>query len=414
MKKVFIVTGGGSLGGHNRTAFISALEMKRRGYEIHIITGGTTEIYNDINNDIPVIKLQTDYINSIHFLKIKTIYEFWLYAKRHKPDMIHVFDEQGLVLGYYYSLIKGIKLVHTICGGPVARRYYYANMRPIIVFSDEQYNGYVERGYYNRENMFISPGRVDLDFKTFSSVDIVAYKEKLQIPKNKNIILMISRIHNGKRKSINHFINIVKYTENKECCHFLLVGMNEDNSLYKIILKEAELINNSLGFKILTITEKGSNEARKLLSMAKIAIGIGRTAYEAMSKGVPTLVIGEYGFAGLTEGNNCDHLAKYNFSGRNAQNKHDEDRSEYKSYSLVKKLLTDEKYYKTVSDSGKQWVENNMDIRNTGEIYESIYNKNYNEYKLPNVISIKKIIIYHFLKKYYYWMKSSIIPNNYI
>ena len=47
MRKVFIVTGGGSLGGHNRTALISALEMIRRGYEVHIVTGGEITIYQN-------------------------------------------------------------------------------------------------------------------------------------------------------------------------------------------------------------------------------------------------------------------------------------------------------------------------------------------------------------------------------
>jgi hypothetical protein len=309
------------------------------------------------------------------------------------------------MLAYFYSVVNKVKLVHTICGGPVANTYYYANMRPVIVFSEEQYNNYIGKGFYNSDNLFISPGRVDLDFEVYSPEEINRYKDEVGLKPNHNIILMISRIHSGKSNSIKYFISVAQYGNNNDNLQFILVGMNQNEKLFFEISEEANKINKQFGYQRIIITEKGSNEARKLISLANIAVGIGRTAYEAMAKGVPTLVIGEYGLAGLAYGETCDELARYNFSGRNAKTIAHDHINEKSSYKIIGKLISEEKYYELVSVESKNWVHRNMDIRTTGELYHTLYNRNSNFYFKPNFIGIIKTYIYHYIRKYYYFIR---------
>ena len=403
MKKVFIVTGRGSLGGHNRSALISAREMIRRGYDVHTVTGGDLDIYKGY--DIKLHKISTSKYMSYNFIKLKTILDFFSYANKHKPDIIHAFDNLGLMIGYIYSLFNNVKLVNTICGGPIANTFYYANMRPVIVFSEEQYDKYIENGFYNRDNLFISPGRLDLDFEVYSPEEISRYKDEVGLKPNHNIVLMISRIHSGKANSIRHFINVAQHGNNKDNLQFILVGMNQNEKLFFEISEEANKINKKFGYQRIIITEKESQEARKLLPIAKIAVGIGRTAYESMTKGIPTLVIGEYGFAGLAYGETCDELAKYNFSGRNAKTIEDNHKNEKVSYKVISKLKTDENYYQLVSVEGKNWGHKNMDIQTTGELYHTLYNRNSNFYIKPNIISVIKSTIYHYIRKCYYYIR---------
>ena len=401
MVKVFIVTGRGTKGGHNRSAKIIAVELNKRGYDVHIVAGGSIDIYDNVN--IPIKKLTTKFYGS-HFFSFKTFLEFYNYAKYHKPEIIHAFDAEGLIISYIYSIINKVKLLYTICGGVVSNRFHYINMKPVIVFSEEQKYGADIKGYINKKNIIVCPGRIDLNFNVIENKKYEYYKNLFSINNSNAIVLMINRIHINKYKSLNYFVELANHFVNQEKVQFLNIGMIQNKNLMEVVSRKVDMINKNAGFNLINFTEEGSDEARRYLPIADIVVACGRTAYEAMSKGKPTLIMGEYGFAGLAYGELCREHAKYNFSGRNIKDDVDATQSIKEAKNIILKLLNNKEFYRKVSEYSEVWVNNNVDVRCSGETYDYLYKKS-NKFIYPNITNMAMVYLYHTLKKYYYMIK---------
>jgi glycosyltransferase involved in cell wall biosynthesis len=109
--------------------------------------------------------------------------------------------------------------------------------------------------------------------------------------------------------------------------------------------------------------------ARELVPFVDICVGVGRSIFEGMVCGKPCVVVGPNGYAGTVAEENVEDIARVNFSGRNAG-------SEVPAPELASalgRLLQDEDHARTVGEFGRQWAQQNLDVREGARRYEAIY-----------------------------------------
>ncbi len=134
------------------------------------------------------------------------------------------------------------------------------------------------------------------------------------------------------------------------------------------------------------------HDPSRLLNLFDLAFAMGRSALESMSCGIPTLIVGPRGFAGIVRKEQIDQLAYYNFSGRNVKDNIDEK-------PLVKEIVQILKSPEKARDLGvfsRRYVLENYDVKEgakkLGKIYEEVIAEYANKTFLKKATGIIKWI----------------------
>jgi hypothetical protein len=122
--------------------------------------------------------------------------------------------------------------------------------------------------------------------------------------------------------------------------------------------------------------------------MASVVVGMGRTAYEAMSLGIPTMVMGAYGFSAVACEETCNMLMEKNFSGRDALDRPREDSSPEKAASVMFGLLQDSAAAEKVGLEGQRWINSHLSAEKGAEFYARLYAKDKEFFRLPSQVGI--------------------------
>jgi hypothetical protein len=227
-------------------------------------------------------------------------------AKVFAPDVIHAFDYNGLMLGAGPARRGPGKFVFTICGGPVPRARV-PFMRPLVVFSPELRVGLQKQGY-PEENILVNAGRIEPAQNVHPKAWLDEFRREIGISEMEPVILMISRIVHGKLSALLHFVKTADCAAEFRQMSFLIVGAADDPHSLEQLREAISRVNAKHGRSVIWWTDRESGHASRLLPMASVVVGMGRTAYEAMSLGIPTMVMGAYGFSAVACEETCNML----------------------------------------------------------------------------------------------------------
>ncbi|SFJ99656.1 Glycosyltransferase involved in cell wall bisynthesis [Desulfomicrobium apsheronum] len=395
--KICFILGEIGYGGHARSAISIAIALINKGHDVFFVGGNSGGEFLLKDNGLKYNIFDTGY-------KKNYIVKFGLKYKIHKilyklnPDIIHAFDFSGLYLSESYARKYGKKILYTICGGPVPQKFI-PSMKPIIVFSKELYEGIYSLHEVDKEKLLINAQRISFDALQNSKFDIYKWSEKDKINFNIPIVLCISRIANLKINSLKEVINCIDIVLLSKKVNLLIIGSIDDSHAFAVINELAKKVNEKHKFNYVTVTNIGSEYASKFLSIADILVGVGRSAFEGMFLGVPTLVLGEYGFSSVAKSATFDRLMAYNFSGRDVLNRK---KIEINHMAIeLLHILNDNEYKNRISEESKTWVRDNLDVNKGCEFYESIYNKDFPYFEVPKRLIFFKYCIYSFFRQIY-------------
>jgi len=395
--KIAIVLGIMGLGGHTRSAVAIGRALQHSGHDVRVFgidRGGHSVVSR---GGLPVISDMPQILSL--FPCSASAKSFENFAREFKPDVLHCFDDRGLPIVYAYASRMRIPLVLTICGGP-APRYDIPDMCPIVAFSEELKAGLQLRSMIPFEHIFVNAARIELEKKEDDAFDIIKYRERLNID-DLPVILQISRIDNTKMNAMLHMIQAMDLFESIPPARLLILGTIDSQVAYRTIRAAAEVANTRLGGEFILMTEEGAEDASRLLPLATIAVGIGRTAYEAMHRGIPTLVVGEHGYAGVMSAFTSSRMAACNFSGRDALALPVEKRSPAATAAEIERILSDQTYADNIGREGKAWVAENLDSAQGARFYADLYGRPPSFFVPPKFSSIMRLSSQLFLRAFY-------------
>lgn len=274
---------------------------------------------------------------------------------KHEIDVIHSFESywatyelariaETLSIGFYW----------TICGGrPPVTNF---GLKKLAAFSQEIKTEFNRRGY--KAEVAITPGRINFTQSTIAKIPELPAQIQ-----NTEKLIFISRVSPRRLRIIKFISDAVNSLRTSgHNISFIHVGHCYNASDREALAQTIQKANQAqTGTSAYTI-DPGLEHAAPYLRHATIAVGVGRSAFEAMAFDIPTLIVGEDGYAGLAALDNLPKLAVNNFSGRTHA-------STNINFDLTKftedtsNLITDRNYRETCLASARDWIKKNLDVK---------------------------------------------------
>jgi len=288
----------------------------------------------------------------------------------HKIDLIHAFDAISYFHAYAAGRYERVPVLCTLCGG--IDPYYNLPVAPIlIVFSEEQKTKMIQTFHWPASRVEVMRTRLDIG-------EIVDERHRLGEEEAQTLGLdpslpKIMMISNSKLYSINKALDAAEILFSQGIrFQLVLIGNNPlfgNGPLHERAKMRVEIIRERYGSELVVIIGP-MMKAFRLLQRADIVLGVGRSAFEGMAYGKPTLIVGETGYAGLMSPDTADTLAWYNFSGRNQQ---DKEAGAEPLAADIKNLLRDPEQCQRLGAFGREFVFREIDVTHGAPRLREIY-----------------------------------------
>lgn len=412
--KILYVVFEALLGGHVLSAMTTAKEMQANGhYPLFAArTGRMTPVIKNLmpffHIDIPMHhKGRQTYFtwSSFHAVQqLRTI------IQEEKIDLIHAFDTRSYMHGYLASLLDGVPIICTLCGG--VDPYYNIPKSPkLIVFSDEQKMRMINKWGWESGLIEVIRNRLDTDklqnHRNLLNLDDLG---AFGIDTTRPLLMMITRFDDLQVGGIPSLIEAVAQLRVNLPLQLVFIGgsKNPDSEPLKMAKALNQKYNDDTVVMIDTI-----EDAFRFLKYASIVFGVGRSAFEGMYYAKPTIILGNNGYAGTVGEDDIDNLAYYNFSGRNQK----ELVSSHVFAKKISDLISNEELRNKLGDFAKKYIEQELDvtkgIARINKMYEIVTNMRRGRFiswcsfikclipiAIDNGLYKPKVFIKKYLKKY--------------
>ena len=372
--KILFVVFEALLGGHVISALTIAREMQRRGYDI-VFAGKRGQLTPAIEKTIRFHHLEIPVWHGCRqtyftWKSLRAIRGLGEVMKEEEIDLVHSFDARSFLHAYPAGLLGNVPVLGTLCGG-IDPQYNLPRAPKFIVFSDEQKEKMVQKFGWNSERVEVIRTRLDVD-NILSGHGRLTDEEARTLGMAPDIIpkiMMISSFDNTKIRSIIQVLTAFETLLSQgERLQLVLIGGKGE--LHDLAAARAKEINGRFGPSRVLLTGPVMN-AFRLLERATMVIGVGRSAFEGMAHGRPTLIVGANGYAGTVSPDTVRHLAYYNFSGRNIG----EDAPAQSLADGIRCLLAQPSEMEALGRFCREYVRREIDVKAGGERIGQLYHE---------------------------------------
>ncbi|KAA1260998.1 UDP-N-acetylglucosamine--N-acetylmuramyl-(pentapeptide) pyrophosphoryl-undecaprenol N-acetylglucosamine transferase [Rubripirellula obstinata] len=358
--KVLFVVFKAMRGGHVLSALSIARQLRKRGVT-PVFAGADGELATEIGQEMGFEEVQIPIYHGTRntyftWASLAAVKRLSNLIRQHNIDLVHAFDARSYMHAYPASLMANVPVVCTLCGG-VDPYYNLPDAPNLIVFSEEQKMRMVNHFRWNADAVTVMRSRLDTKEilnTQFASEDA----EARLVTQNQHAftIMMISSFDSSKIDSIHSVLDAIEKLL-KEGLNIQLVMIGGKGDLYQQAKLRGESIGEQFPASKMLFTGPAA-KAFRYLRYADLVLGVGRSAFEGMALGRPTIVVGKNGFAGVVEADQVSDLAWYNFSGRNV----DSVQGSHVLASEIKKLMLNPQRRKEIGEFGKQYIEENIEV----------------------------------------------------
>lgn len=159
----------------------------------------------------------------------------------------------------------------------------------------EDLKSYVVDNYgYNPDHVTLTVNGIDME--RFSKHDESDFRASLGIKPDQKMILLVSRLDKEASIHVARFLDVApQIYQNKPDTRVVIVG---DGKAFEEFKEKADTINAQCGTDFILLQGAKTN-IEQYTAAADLFVGISRSALEAMSTGVPTILLGNLGYLGL-------------------------------------------------------------------------------------------------------------------
>jgi len=301
-----------SIGGAQQSALAMAREMRRHGNEV-VFAG-------EVQGDAFAKTLQGEGFACINMPFSRKPLEVWRIARRLAAvcsregiDVCHAYYYTNYYFAWTASLLHRMPpIAGTFCGGP-GPRYHIPRLSPVIVFSEEQKDVFTTEWDWRPDDLLVSPGRVEPP--AAQTFDRNALLSRYELNPQMLTVLFVSRLSEDKRGSVEAIAQLAREIPARRLRWQILVAGG--GALEGELRKLGRQLRQSANRTVIAVPGE-QLKLEEFYACADIVAGVGRSIFDGMMRGMPALVVGGSGFAGLAAPETVRELAYYNFSGRNA------------------------------------------------------------------------------------------------
>ena len=284
------------IGGAETHVVELAKEMSKRDYNIFVASNGGAYVKELEDAGIKHITLP------LHSKKLKDVLysrkELKRIIKEEKIDLVH---SHARIPSFILSTLKRtmdfpfVTTAHWVFKTSGGLKYLTDWGEKTVAVSEDIKKYLMDNYKTPAEDIFVTINGIDTD-KFSPTLDNSSIKKELGIDDNDNVIVYISRLDEDRSLVAKHLISIVpKISELVENLKVVIVGGGNDFENAKAM---ADNVNKELSKDIITLTGPRT-DINLLCSVAKLFIGVSRSALEAMAEEKPVIIAGNEGYIGL-------------------------------------------------------------------------------------------------------------------
>ncbi len=357
-----------TLGGAQRSALTFARELRRRGHQA-VFTGevredGFTKVLEENGFKYFDLLYSTKPFTVRHIAsRLSRI------CREAAVDICHSFFYATHYCSWLAYLFYPMPvLAATFCGG-AGPRCFLPRLSRVIAFSGELKQVLVTRRNWHPDMITVSAARIESPTPDEPSREEAraALFPGLDLDPSLFSVLMVSRLSKDKHGSLRHVLALAQEIANRDLpWQIVLVGGGP--MAQQIETEAAELS------KLAKRTVLALAGPQALLSpyyrAADLTLGVGRSVLDGMVRGIPAVIVGEAGFAGLFREDNAREIAYFNFSGRNQ-------RKDSEIGPLVSALteLTDPARRNEAGNFQQEYIRNEMSVERGVDCMLSYYDE---------------------------------------
>ena len=343
-----------------------AMELARRGHEIHVASNGGVyekeiEKYNIEHHKLPLhVKNLFSMIKSYRGLK-KII-------KKNDYDIVHAHARiPGFICGLLHKRMKFrfITTAHWVFKTNLMLKHMTNwGERSVAVSNDIKKYLYDSYGYPGEKVDVTING---IDTKKFSAnIDWSDVAKEFDLGEGKKRIVYVSRMDTDRSAVAFNLLNVTpKLMEKYPDLEVVIVGGGND---YERLVAKIDEVNSTLGKRVAVATN-GRTDINKFVASGDMFIGVSRAALEAMSAQKPVIIAGNEGYIGVFGEDKTEISVKTNFCCRGCQMPTDD--------LLYRDICTilDSNDISAIGDYNRQFILDNYSVDRMVQDYEKAYKK---------------------------------------
>ena len=364
--KILMVLMGLEIGGAETHVAELAMELARRGHEIHVASNGGVyekEIskYNIKHHKLP---LHTKEFSCF----LKSYFGLKRIIKENDFDLVHAHARiPGFICGLLHKQLKFrfITTAHWVFKTNFAlKRITNWGERSIAVSNDiKKYLG--DRYSYPENKVDVTINGIDTE-KFSLNTDYSDIAKEFGLENNKTRIVYVSRMDVDRSAVAFNLLNVVpKLYEKYPDIEVVIVGGGNDYERLEAKIKE---VNEVVGKRVAVATN-GRTDINKFVASGDLFIGVSRAALEAMSAEKPVIIAGNEGYIGVFEQDKIDICIKTNFCCRGCVMPDDD-----MLYRDICRILDGENK-KEMGEFNRQFILDNYSVARMVDDYEASYQK---------------------------------------
>ena len=314
--KILMVLMGLEIGGAETHVAELAIELARRGHEIHVASNGGVyekEIakYNIEHHKLP-LHVKNPFAMHTSYKGLKKL------IKKNNYDIVHAHARiPGFICGMLHKKLKFrfITTAHWVFKTNLMLKYMTNwGERSIAVSNDIKKYLYDSYGYPGEKVDVTING---IDTQKFSlNTDWSDVAKEFDLKEGKKRIVYVSRMDTDRSAVAFNLLNVTpKLVEKYPDLEVVIVGGGND---YDRLVAKINEVNDTVGSKV-AIATNGRTDINKFVASGDMFIGVSRAALEAMSAQKPVIIAGNEGYIGVFDKDKIDISVKTNFCCRGCE-----------------------------------------------------------------------------------------------
>ncbi len=284
-----------NIGGAETHIYELARGLKAKGHEVTVFSNGG--VYADALEKAGIRHVRTP-LHSKNPGALRAAYRILTREfKKNRPSVVHSHTRISNFIAGLVCKRMGIPMVTTVHFNFkvdfFSRRFSDWGCRALAVSEDLK--------KYLVDHYRFDPNRVDLtvngiDMERFSKRELPEFRASLGIAPEQKMILLVSRLDQEASIHVSNFLRIApEIYKQAPDTRVVIVG---DGKCFPEFAAKADEINRECGTDFILLQGARTN-IEQYTAVADLFVGISRSALEAMSSSVPTILMGNLGYLGL-------------------------------------------------------------------------------------------------------------------
>lgn len=379
-KKILMALMSFNIGGAETHVLELAAELKKKGFDVVLISGGG--VYEKVIKEIGIKHYKAPLFTKNPKKMLKSLKMLIKVIKEEKIDIVHAHGRiPAFLCGILHKFMdfEFVTTAHWVFNTKYGLKYV-SNWGDKTVAVSEDIKKYLMDNYHtNPMDIFVTINGIDTD-KFSQNADCSSVIDEFGLSPDTRKIVYISRMDADRAEVAFRLLNVAKeLNDTYDDIEIVIVG---GGNVYDKIEEKTKEVNESVGKKLVTLTG-ARTDVYKFAALADVFVGVSRAALEAMACAKPVIVAGNEGYIGIFDEDKIEVCIDTNFCCRGCELSSDE----LLKRDLDKLLTADKDELSRLSEYSRETVLNLYSVSKMADDNIRMYKAATDKYDYDAVVS---------------------------